>query len=318
MRKLAIRFFNDVPVVVLTVIESIIIFAATMVAKLAFTQIAPLPAAWWRVGFALLLLWVWRKPWKKFTEVLPTHARGWLRLAALGISSVFMNTTFYMAIGTLNVGVAVAIEFIGPLAVAVMTGRHWREYVGIIIAVCGIVTLSWSSFASQNRTSLAGLAAILISGVLWGTYIISGRRIALGGRPLDSMTIALTIGFAAQSVFLMLPGINGVIHPQPSATWLRQPWGPPALIALMFCVALCASFLPYIFDLFIMRRTLPSKFSVMQSISPAVATVIGLFFGEVPTIVDTVGIGLIIVAVFITFSSDERAAGEAGAKGVQL
>ena len=107
-----------------------------MVAKLAFTQIAPLPAAWWRVGFALLLLWVWRKPWKKFTEILPTHARGWLWLAALGISSVFMNTTFYMAIGTLNVGVAVAIEFIGPLAVAVMTGRHWREYVGIIIAVC--------------------------------------------------------------------------------------------------------------------------------------------------------------------------------------
>ena len=156
MRKLAIRFFNDVPVVILTVIESIIIFAATMVAKLAFTQIAPLPAAWWRVGFALLLLWVWRKPWKKFTEILPTHARGWLWLAALGISSVFMNTTFYMAIGTLNVGVAVAIEFIGPLAVAVMTGRHWREYVGIIIAVCGIVTLSWSSFASQNRTSLAG------------------------------------------------------------------------------------------------------------------------------------------------------------------
>ena len=126
MRNLAIRFFNDVPVVILTVIESIIIFAATMVAKLAFTQIAPLPAAWWRVGFALLLLWVWRKPWKKFTEVLPTHARGWLWLAALGISSVFMNTTFYMAIGTLNVGVAVAIEFIGPLAVAVMTGRHWR------------------------------------------------------------------------------------------------------------------------------------------------------------------------------------------------
>ncbi len=89
-----------------------------MVAKLAFTQIAPLPAAWWRVGFALLLLWVWRKPWKKIYRDTSHTCPRLAVAAALGISSVFMNTTFYVAIGTLNVGVAVAIEFIGPLAVA--------------------------------------------------------------------------------------------------------------------------------------------------------------------------------------------------------
>lgn len=313
IRSLVLTALNQLPVIVLAVVEAALIYAATMVAKVAFSQLSPLPAAWWRVAFALLLLWLWRRPWRSGVRrsVLPRTVSGWLWLGLLGVSAAGMNTAFYLAIKYLNVGVAVAIEFLGPLVVAVLTGRHWREYVGIAIAVCGVVTLSWNSLVTQSASlpggsAWIGLVAILFSGLFWGSYIVVGRRNAVSGHPLDSFAWALLIGFLVQSLFLAYPAIHGLASPMRSATWLRSSWGPLALIALMLVVSVFASFLPYIFDQFIMRRTLPSKFSVMQAINPAVATVIGLFFGEFPTGVDLLGIFLVICAVFVTFSSDDR------------
>ena len=157
-----------------------------------------------------------------------------------------MNTLFYVAISNMDMGIAVSIEFLGPLSVAVTTGKSWRERVGIGIAAVGVVLLAGISLAnpSGNGTFLYGLIAILIGGSMWGMYIITGRRVAAGGNSLDNLCIAVTIGWLVQSLFLGVPAVAHVVHPKADATWALEPGGSLKLLALLFVISLMASFIP--------------------------------------------------------------------------
>ncbi len=122
--------------------------------------------------------------------ILPTHAHGWLA----GSTGHFICVYEHVLRGYRHTQCVAVAKFIGPLAVAV-TGGHWREYIEIIIAVCGIVTLSWSSFASRTG-SLAGAGGNQRGS--GGFQLSPGRRIALGGRLYGSWPH--TIGFALVSI----------------------------------------------------------------------------------------------------------------------
>lgn len=133
-----------------------------------------------------VLLLLWRRPWSKAKRAQLFHrdARSWGLVVLLGCSLVLMNTLFYVAISNMDMGIAVSIEFLGPLSVAVITGKSWRERVGIGIATVGVVLLAGISWPipSGNGTFLYGLIAILIGGSMWGMYIITGPgAVAAGG-----------------------------------------------------------------------------------------------------------------------------------------
>ena len=120
----------------------------TLFRSLAFTQLDPLYSVWYRVGFMTVLLLLWRRPWNKAKRAQLFHrdARSWGLVVLLGCSLVLMNTLFYVAISNMDMGIAVSIEFVGPLSVAVTTGKSWRERVGIGIAAVGVVTcVCWSA-----------------------------------------------------------------------------------------------------------------------------------------------------------------------------
>ena len=308
MKKAVIDLLNRVPVVLIVIGEALVIYLATAIAKLAFTQLDPLYSVWYRVGFMVLLLLAWRRPWSaaKRGRLFHRSARSWGLVVLLGCSLVLMNTMFYVAISNMDMGIAVAIEFMGPLSVAVITGRSWRERLGIGIAAVGVVLLAGISLAnpSGNGTFVVGLIAILLGGSMWGVYIVTGRRVASGGNSLDNLCIAVTIGWLVQSLFLAVPAVSHVIHPKSTATWALEPGGSLKLLALLFVISLMASFIPYVIEQITLRRTTSGAFSVMQSINPAMAVAVGLAFGEIPNIGEIIGVALVICAVIITFSGD--------------
>ena len=290
MKKAVVGILNRVPVVLIVIGEALVIYLATAVAKLAFTQLDPLYSVWYRVGFMAVLLLLWRRPWNKAKRAQLFHrdARSWGLVVLLGCSLVLMNTLFYVAISNMDMGIAVSIEFLGPLSVAVITGKSWRERVGIGIAAVGVVLLAGISLAnpSGNGTFLYGLIAILIGGSMWGMYIITGRR------------------WLVQSLFLGVPAVAHVVHPKADATWALEPGGSLKLLALLFVISLMASFIPYVVEQITLRRTTSGAFSVMQSINPAMAVAVGLAFGEIPSVGEIVGVALVICAVIVTFSGD--------------
>ncbi|NMM97221.1 threonine transporter RhtB [Bifidobacterium sp. DSM 109959] len=313
VKQVVVGLLNRVPVVLIVIGEALVIYLATAVAKLAFTQLDPLYSVWYRVGFMAVLLLAWRRPWSvsKRDRLFRRSARGWALIVLLGCSLVLMNTMFYVAISNMDMGIAVAIEFLGPLSVAVVTGRSWRERLGIGIAAVGVVLLAGISLAnpSGKGTFLVGLIAILIGGSMWGVYIVTGRRVASGGNSLDNLCIAVTIGWLVQSLFLGAPAAAHVLHPKPDATWALAAGGSLKLLLLLFVISLMASFIPYVVEQITLRRTSSGAFSVMQSINPAMAVAIGLLFGEVPSAGEIVGVALVICAVIVTFSGDTAPAG---------
>ncbi|WEV75709.1 EamA family transporter [Bifidobacterium sp. ESL0800] len=297
--------FNRIPVVLIIMGEGLMIYLATSVAKLAFTQLDPLLAAWYRVGFVAILMLAWRRPFAKAKRAgLPHGSRDWWIVALAGISVMLMNTLFYLGMSNMDMGIAVSIEFVGPLGVAVITGHSWRERVGIVLAACGVVLLAGVSFSNPTKYPhfLIGLIAILIDGAMWGCYIVFGRMVARRANPLDSLSVSMLIGWLVQSVFLAVPALKGVAQPKPSATWARGQFGALKLLGVMLVVSVFASFLPYIIDQIIMRRVSSARYSVIQAINPVMALLVGLIIGEIPTWGDLAGVALVIVAVVITFS----------------
>jgi inner membrane transporter RhtA len=181
--------------------------------------------------------------------------------------------------------------------------------VGISLAALGVILLAGISFAGPSSGNfLVGFIAILCSASMWGTYIVAGRKISFSGRSIDSLAVAMGIGFVVQSLVLGVPAVRAVIWPRAGASWSLGPVGALKLVALLLCVSMLGSFLPYVMDQLIMPRLSSGAFSVMQSINPAVAVVVGLAFGEIPTIWELVGIAMVIVAVIVTFSGDRNPA----------
>ena len=294
------------PVFLIVVLEATLIYSATGVAKVAFTQLDAVYAAWYRVGFMAILLLIWRRPWRN-RALLPTTVRDWGFLIAFGAALVTMNTMYYVAISNMDIGIATAIEFVGPLSVAVITGHSWRERVGILLAASGVVLLAGISLnGADDGNFLVGLTAILIGGSMWGFYIVLGGKIASKGHPIDMLCIGTTLGWILQSIFLAPGAVSHVIRPKADATWLTGVKGTAMLMLVLFLVSLCGSFLPYLTDQVVMRRIPSDRYSVMQSINPAMATLIAVAFGEMPSIGECVGIALVIAAVAVTFSSDSN------------
>ncbi|WP_143272249.1 EamA family transporter [Alloscardovia macacae] len=306
MKKWISKALYTSPVLAVAAVQMLSISFANELSKIAFTQIEPLYVSWWRVALTAVIMMSWRRPLSaKKRANLPKDAKTWIILAALGVAVAGMNGVFYIAIQTLNSGVAMAMEFIGPLAVAVFTGHTWRECMGAALAFLGVFVLGGAALFSIGPSSVPGIIAILCSGVLWAIYIVLGRMVAHGSSGLDNLTISLTLGWVFQSIFLAVPAVRGVVQPAAYATWARGEFGWVKLVGLLLVVTLGASIVSYLLDQVLMRRVTATRFSVMQAILPAVNLLVSVLFGSRPTWLDFVGVGVIVFAVIISFTSDE-------------
>ena len=232
-----------------------------------------------RVGFsAVLLLAIWR-PWR----FGPTRAN-LMQIACFGVALGVMNLLFYMAIKRLPFGVTVAIEFVGPLSVAVWTSRRWLDYVWLGLAVLGLFLLLLLPLLGASLGVLDPLGIVLALGAAtcWATYIVLGKR---AGQLHGGMVVSLGLLTAA---LVVVP--FGVAE---AGSALLQ----PEMLLYGVAVAAVSSAVPYSLEMFALKRLSHGAFSTMLATEPAVAAIMGLLvLGEHLTLVQWAAIAIIMAA----------------------
>ncbi|HEY9737098.1 MAG TPA: EamA family transporter [Trichocoleus sp.] len=245
------------------------------IAKGLFNQISPIGMVSLRVGFAaLVLLLLWRPQWRG-------HRPSDYRLLILfGLSLAAMNALFYYAISRIPIGVAVALEFSGPLAVALVHSRRRLDMVWVALAAAGIGLLAPTEGSALDPT---GVIVALLAGVGWGAYMIFSVRVGRTFPGGDGLALAMGIGALA-----LLPlGIaaDGVTLLQPH------------LLALGFGVSMLSSAIPYSLELSALRIMPLNIFGVLLSLEPAIASLISLVvLGETLSLRMAVAVALVTAA----------------------
>ena len=169
---------DRVPAPALFVVSGLTQYLGAAIAVGLFAVAGAVEVGWLRIAASALLLLAWRRPWRRrWTR----HDLAWA--AVFGVALAAMNLAFYVAIDHLPLGTAVAIEFLGPVAVAAVTGSGWRERGAIAVAAAGVVLLAGVTVGSDlpHDDAVLGLAAIAVAAACWAAYIVLGRRVAVGG-----------------------------------------------------------------------------------------------------------------------------------------
>ncbi|NBP17774.1 MAG: hypothetical protein EBU98_03855, partial [Actinobacteria bacterium] len=200
----------------LFVLSGISQYIGAVIAVRLFEQLAPGPSAWFRViGASLWLLIFSARDLRRNGSFSREQLRG---AALFGISTAFMNYTFYLAIDRLDLGKGVAIEFIGPITVAALTTRTKRNAGALALAAVGVVVLSGIEIDNEPL----GLLFIFLAAACWAAYIVVGARVAQYDRGVAGLGVGLAIGAVALAPF----GI-----------WQSGPaFSTPSLIAWCFVV----------------------------------------------------------------------------------
>ena len=229
-----------------------------------------------RIALGTLILVVIFKPWRlrfKKEQRLP--------LLFYGLALGGMNYMFYLSIQTIPLGIAVALEFTGPLAVALFSSRRPVDFIWVILAVLGLWFLLPLG-QSVSQIDLTGAALALGAGACWAVYILTGQR---AGEEHGPATVAL--GSLIAAVIFVPIGMA-------QATDSIWQW---SILPVGLAVAILSTALPYSLEM-IARTRLPTRiFGTLMSMEPALAAISGMIFlGETLTLVQTLALCSIIAA----------------------
>ncbi len=265
------RLVGSVPPTVQVLLGIISVQVGGAVAKTLFASAGASGVVALRLVFcALILLLIWRPTIKRETlGVVVVYG------AVLGT----MNLLFYLSLARIPLGVAVTIEFLGPLAVALLGSRRPRDVLWALMAAGGVVLLA----RGGGDIDLVGVLLALGAGVCWAGYILAGHK--LGSRTTDGTGLALGMVVAAA---LVVP--FGVVD---AGTALLS----PTVLLAGLAVALLSSVIPYSLELEALRKIPPRVVGVLMSLEPAVAALAGLaLLGELLAPVQWVAICLVVAA----------------------
>ena len=225
---------------------------------------------------SLMLAIVWR-PWRPRSR--PRELR---MILIYGASMGLMNLMFYSALERIPLGIAVAIEFTGPLGVAIAASHRAVDFAWIALAAAGIVALLPLGLESR-ALSAAGIAYALASGACWAVYIVCGQRAGTAHGGVATTALGTLVGAA-----LIAP--IGVAH---AGSALLS----PAILPAACAVALLSSALPYLLEMYALTRLPTRTFGVLMSAEPALGALSGLcFLGERLTVVQWAAIASIMIA----------------------
>lgn len=259
----------------LFVVSGVSMYIGASIAVVTFDYLAPAGVAWWRVLGAGAIIVLVRRSWRR------SWTRRDLLLAALfGSALAAMNLSFYLAIDRLPLGNTVAIEFLGPTAVAALGSRTARAWTALALAAAGVLVLA----GVESGGTLAGVGFALLAGALWAVYIVLGERVANRGAAVDGLGVGMLAGAVAISPFGMVPALEAIV----------EPW----VVGLALTTAVLSNVVPYALDQHIFTRVSRPRFALLNSLLPVTATVVGLVaLRQVPSPVDLLGIGLVITAI---------------------
>jgi inner membrane transporter RhtA len=240
-------------------------------------EFGPLPVVAMRIVFGAVLLLAFR----------PVRLRGVTRLAvlsciALGVILAVMNSVFYVGLSRIPLGVAVTIEFWGPLTVAVLGSRRWLDLVWVVLAAAGIYALAGGRLEADDAI---GVIAVFIAGFCWALYIVVGRRVAHYWPDGRGLTLAMVVaGIIVLPVTVTLSDVRPLLV------------APLALFGGLV-VALFSSAIPYTMEIAALRRLRAATFGVLMSLEPAIAALVGfVILGQVLHTLDLLAIGCVALA----------------------
>ncbi|MCA0155631.1 EamA family transporter [Tsukamurella sp. M9C] len=253
-----------------------------------FEQLSPVAVAWLRGAGAGLILLLALRP--RRADWTPAR----LRAAALfGTVTVAMNMAFYEAIDHIDLGTAVAIEFLGPIAVAVAGSRRAVDLVAAAAALVGVVCVAGVNLdgAGLGSGGAIGIACALLAAALWAAYIVLGKRVADAGGGIEG----LGVGLAAGALVLALPGLGPDLVSRPEAFLSWEVW------VLGLGLGLLSSVVPYALDQVVLTRVGRERFALLLALLPVTATGVGaVMLGQRPGWLEAVGIALVVVAIALT------------------
>ncbi|MBO0366581.1 threonine/homoserine exporter RhtA [Pseudomonas shirazensis] len=229
-----------------------------------------------RLVFASVIMLLILRPWRA-----RMNSSTWRNVLIYGMALGGMNLLFYMSLRTVPLGIAVALEFTGPLAVAIFASRRAIDFLWIALAIAGLLLLIPVG-QSASAVDLVGASYALGAGVCWALYILYGQK---AGAEHGVQTAALGVVIAALFVAPI-----GVIH---AGTALLN----PALLPIALGVAVLSTALPYSLEMVALTRMPARTFGTLMSIEPAFGALSGLLFlGEKLTSGQWLAIAAIITA----------------------
>ena len=253
-----------------------------------FETTEPATVAWLRAAAAALVLLAWRRPWRRAWTWRSAGAA-----AAFGLVTVGMNVAFYEAIARIPLGTAVAVEFVGPVAVATLGSRRARDVAAVALVVTGVVLLA----GVQTDVDPVGLLFALLAAALWAGYILVGKSVADAGAGLDS----LAVGMAAAAV-LSAPLLVGVQLGTDAAAF-----GDARTWVFGMGVGVLSSVIPYALDQPVLATIGRARFALLLALLPATATVVGAaVLAQYPAPAELAGIALVMLALIVNASSSSR------------
>jgi inner membrane transporter RhtA len=256
-----------------------------------FDEISPAGVVALRLALAALMLWPFARP-----RIRGRSREDLVAAGALGVCSGLLTLAFFEAISRIPLGVAVTIEFLGPLGVALAGSRRARDVGWVLLAGAGVAMLTLGDGAGEPL-ELAGVLLSGVSAVCWAGYILLNRTL---GRRLPGVEGAAAAGALSALVYVPVGIIVLLAH-------------PPTTAALVYALAagVLSSVVPFLADLLALRRVPAHSFGIFMSLSPVFAATIGAaVLGEMLAAADWLAIGLIVsanaVAVFVTSTTASR------------
>ena len=267
---------------VLFIVAAVSQYLGAALAFSIFDNLGTSTVATLRVLGAALILILLRRSWRRSLKDLDMF---WT--ASFGIVLAGMNLCFYLAIDNLPLGNAVAIEFLGPIAVAAAGHRSARNLVSLIVASLGVLLLAQVT----SEGTVTGVLFALAAGTLWGFYIVLGSKVARTGAHLDGLGIGMLIGGLA-------------IFPSSLHT-IDRAFDSPLLMLVALSTGVLGNVIPYGIDQLVFRRISNTRFAFLQSLLPATAACVGiLVLRQKTSIGELVGISLIIFAIGLRGKED--------------
>ena len=282
MRGIQNGFVDSASPEVFFIVAAVSQYLGAALAFSIFDNLGTSTVATLRVLGAALILILLRRSWRRSLKDLDMF---WT--ASFGIVLAGMNLCFYLAIDNLPLGNAVAIEFLGPIAVAAAGHRSARNLVALIVASLGVLLLAQVT----SEGTVTGVLFALAAGTLWGFYIVLGSKVARTGAHLDGLGIGMLIGGLA-------------IFPSSLHT-IGRAFDSPLLMLVALSTGVLGNVIPYGIDQLVFRRISKTRFAFLQSLLPATAACVGiLVLRQKTSIGELLGIGLIIFAIGLRGKED--------------
>lgn len=244
------------------------------IAKDLFDLVSPTGMVWLRLVTSALVLGLIARP------VLRGRSRDdWLVVIGFGLTLGIMNWAIYQSFARIPLGIAVTIEFVGPLTLAVIGSRRMRDLLWVGLAALGVLLLG----LQPGDVDLPGVLFALLAGAAWAAYILLSARTGTRWPGLDGLAIASVVATLLLSPLALTDAGSALLDPR--------------IIALGAAVGLLSSVIPYSCELTALRTLRPAVFSILMSLEPAAAALAAiLVLGEFLSALQWLAVGCVVVA----------------------